>query len=261
MKKERKGRWWVSRGLDKMESKFGTKSIQKVIEQRLQTQKIVRILELGFGDGKCLLDIRTLFPDKRVQLYGVNKKKGKFASRKDFITIAKKFELPVPKPELLPRPFFYDAGEGLKFKSNYFDIIMSQVAFHYIGDKAKLIEEFWRVLKPHGKAFLEVDSYKEIYPDFMQTNKETPRFLIYDGKKLVKLSNYLKKFQKKGFNIKLKRENNGTAKYLLIEKNMSKPLKLGLKYEDDLSFDLTTFNSEKEIFGIWWGNRSVFKVK
>jgi len=262
MDKKRKGRWWVSRGLDKMEAKFGnSKPIENFIKQRLKSQKVVRVLELGFGDGKCLLDLRTIFPDKRVELFGINKKKGKFSQRKDFIVVAEKFGLPKPKLNLLPKPYFYDAGNGLNFSSNYFDVIISQVSFHYIGDKAKLIEEFWRVLKPNGKAFLEIDSYKPNYPDFMQINKETPRFVIYKDGKLIKLSKYFKKIQDRGFGIKLKRKNKGTAGYLLIDKNTSKSLKLGLEYIDDYSFDLTVFIPKKKVHGIWWGNRSVFEVK
>lgn len=262
MDKKKKLRWWTTRGLDKMEMKFGkSRPIERFIKQRLNSQKVVRILEFGFGDGKCLLDLRTVFPNKQVELYGINKKKGKMSQRKDFIANAEKFGLPIPKSTLLPKPFFYDAGNGLKFKSNYFDVIISQVAFHYVGDKAKLLEEFFRVLKPEGKAFLEIDSYREIYPDFMQINKETPRFVIYDNGKMIKLSKYLNKFRDKGFGIKLKRKNSGAAGYILMEKNTTKPLNLGLNYDDDASFDLTVFIPEKKIKGVWWGNRSVFKVK
>ena len=263
MGRENKPRWWVTRGLDKMEGKFGkSKPIQKFIKQRLKSQKVVRVLELGFGDGKCLLDLRTAFPDKKVELYGLNREKGKVVSqKKDFKAVAKRFKLSIPTLTLLPKPFFYDAGNGLKFESDYFDVIISQVAFHYIGDKAKLIEEFWRVLKPKGKAFLEIDSYKTHYPDFLQINKETPRFIIYRNGKLVKLSSHLKKFRDKGYNIRLKRKKSGIAGYLLMEKNITKPLNLKLTYDEDSSFDLTRFVGEKKRNGVWWGNRSVFEVK
>jgi ubiquinone/menaquinone biosynthesis C-methylase UbiE len=263
MRKENKPRWWANRGLDKMEMKFGkSKPIEKFIKQRLKSQKVVRVLEFGFGDGKCLLDLRTIFPDKRIELYGINKEKGKIVSqRKDFMINAANFGLPIPKPTLLPKPFFYDAGNGLKFKSNFFDVIISQVAFHYVGDKAKLIEEFWRVLKPKGKAFLEIDSYKTHYPDFLQINKETPRFIIYEGRKLVKLSSHINKFGDKGYDIKLKRKSSGAAGFLLMEKNTTKPLNLNLRYDDDSSFDLTRFYKEKKVDGVWWGNRSVFTMK
>jgi len=264
MKKDSKPKlWWRLRGLDKMERLFGkNRSIERFIKERLKTQKNVRVLEFGFGEGKCLLDLRTIFPNERVELYGVNKKKeGEMYQRKDFAINAKKFGLPIPKPNLLPKPFFYDAGNGLKFKSDYFDVIISQVAFPYVSDKAKLIEELWRVLKPQGKAFIHIDDFREDYPDFLQINKETPRFIIYDNNRLVKLSVCLNKFRKKGFNVRFKRKKNRGVGFILMEKNASKPLNLGLKYDDDSSFDLTVFNKEKKIQGVWWGMRSVFKMK
>jgi ubiquinone/menaquinone biosynthesis C-methylase UbiE len=255
--------WWRIRGLDKMEMRFGKdKPIEKFIKKRLKSQKIVRVLEFGFGEGRCLLDLRTIFPNKQVELYGINKKKGGgMHQRKDFAINAKKFGLTIPKPTLLPKPFFYDAGKGLKFKSNYFDIIISQVAFPYVGDKAKLLEEFWRVLKPEGKAFLNIDSYESYYPDFLQINKESPRFVIYKKGKLIKLSSYLTTFRKKGFDIAFKRKMKRALRFVLMTKNTKKQLNLRLKYDNDSSFNLTIFNKEKKIHGVWWGTRSVFKTK
>lgn len=257
--------WWRMRGLDKMESRFGkNKSIEKFIKQRLKSEKVVRVLEFGFGEGKCLIDLRIMFPDKKVDLYGINdKKEGKMRGQRDFITNAKKFGLSLSKSSYLPKPFFYDAGKGLKFKSNFFDMIISQVAFPYVHNKAKLIEEFWRVLKPGGKAFIHIDSYEKSFPDFLQINKETPRFNIYDKGKLIKLSKHLNKFRKKGFNVKLKTDKEGKIEYgiLIIEKNSKKSLKLGLEYDDDYSFDLYRFIHEKKVRNVWWGTRSVFKAK
>ncbi len=265
MKKKKPDLWWRMRGLGEMETRFGkNKPIERFIKKRLKSKKVVRVLEFGFGEGRCLLDIRTIFPEKQVELYGINdKKEGKIHKRKDFVTNAKKFGLTVPITTLLPKPFFYDAGKGLKFKSNYFDIIISQVAFPYVDDKAKLLENFWRVLKPGGKAFLHIDSYEESFPDFLQINKETPRFNIYNNKKLIKLGVYLNKFRKKGFDVKLKKERKGKIEYrtLIMNKNTTKPLKFGLKYDDDSSFDLYRFIHEKKVRNVWWGIRSVFKTK
>jgi ubiquinone/menaquinone biosynthesis C-methylase UbiE len=255
--------WWRIRGLDHMERRFGKdQPIERFIKKRLRTEKTVRILELGFGEGKCLLDLRTIFPDKRVELYGVNyKKEGGMYKRNDFAKNAKNYELPIPKAKLLPKPFFYDAGNGLHFESNFFDVIVSQIAFPYVGDKAKLLEEFWRVLKFGGKAFLNIDSYESYYPDFLQINNETPRFVIYENDKMIKLSKYLARFRGQGFNIKMKKKKDRALRFVLMEKNTKKPLKLRLKYENDSSFNLTKFHKEKKVQGVWWGIRSVFKTK
>lgn len=262
-KKNKPNLWWRIRGLDKMEIRFGKNNpLKKFIKKRLKSEKVVRVLEFGFGEGKCLLDLRTIFSNKQIELYGINKKKeGGMYKKSDFVKNAKKFGLPIPKTTLLPKPFFYDAGKGLHFKSNYFDIIISQIAFPYVGDKSKLLEEFWRVLKPQGQAFLNVDSYETYYPDFLQINKETPRFVIYKNNKLIKLSDHLNKFRKKGFEIEFKKKKDKALRFILMNKNTTKPLKLGLKYDDDSSFNLTVFNKQKKIEGVWWGKRSVFKTK
>ncbi len=253
--------WYRIRGLEKMEARFGNNLIQKFIRQRLSTENTVRILELGFGEGVCLLELRALFPDKRVKFYGINDiKKGNMKKRSDFLENAKKFGIDVPK-NLLPKPFFYDAGKGLHFDDNYFDAIISQVAIPYVGDKSKLLEEFWRVLKPQGKAFLHIDTYEKFYPDFLQVSKETPRFVIYKKGKLIKVSEHLNKFRKKGFDVRFKIKKGKANRCVLMKKTTTKPLKLGLRYDEDSSFDLTRFNKEKKIRGVWWGTRSVFFMK
>jgi SAM-dependent methyltransferase len=252
-----------SRGLDIMESRFGkSKPIERFIKKRQKSEKVVRVLEFGFGEGKCLLDLRITFPDKRVQLYGVNKKRRlEMTNRNDFVNIANKYNIFIPKRALLPKPFFYDVEKGLHFKSNYFDLIISQLAFPYVGDKAKLLEELWRVLKPQGKAFLNIDSYETYYPDFLQINKETPRFIIYKDDKFIKLSRHLNQFKKKGYNIRFKKRKDRALRFILMEKNITKNLNLELKYDIKSSLNLFKFNKKKNSLIVLWGIRSVFKVK
>ena len=166
----------------------------------------------------------------------------------------------------MPKPFFYDAGEGLHFESNFLDLIISQVAFHYVADKAKLIEEMWRVLKPNGKAFLYIDgSPKDNYPDFMKFNKETPRFIIYNDDEMVKLSTYVKGIEEEGYNIKFRdASNNKDQRILLLTKNTEKNLNFGLNFDGNSTLYLTEMrdtDSFKTEGGVWWGTRSVYQVK
>ena len=163
-----------------MEYRLGKNIVSNFIKKRLKDNGEVRVLEIGFGEGKVLLDLKALFPDKRVKLFGLNKKKeGNMHGKNDFIKNSKLFGLKIDNNNL-PVPYFYDAGERLKFKDNYFDLVISQVSFHYFGNKAKLLEEIWRVLKIDGRAFLHIDEdVRKGSPDWMYLNADTPRFVIY----------------------------------------------------------------------------------
>lgn len=256
--------WYRSRGLDRMEERFGRNSITHFIKKRLKTEKVVRVLEVGFGEGKCLLELRDLFPNKKIELYGINNvRKGNMHKRNDFLKNAKKFGILTLQP--LPKPYFYDAGEGLRFKSNYFDVVISQVSFHYVGNKARLLEEIWRVLKPRGKAFLHVDGKSsQDYPDFMKWNTETPRFIIYRDQKMIKLSSYLKRMKNKGYDISLRNSfNKKDHRIILMTKNNSRKLNLNLEYDGNSTLLLTNLKGTdgyKMDGSVWWGTRSVFTI-
>ena len=259
--------WYRLRGLQKMEKRFGKHRIRDFISKRLQTEPLVRILEIGFGEGKCLLELRKVFPTSLVELYGVNiKKEGNMHSRADFITNARRFKLPLPPRKILPKPFFFDAGKRFPFPSSAFDCIISQVAAPYVGNKAKLIEEVWRVLKPGGRAFIHLDTYELEYPDFMQMNTETPRFLIYQSGRMRKLSEILHHLQKQGYDIRLK--SGIYWKYnriLTMTKSIPAPLRLHLLWDRRSSFSRIkvreTHSGKGYLKNPWWGMRSVFKNK
>ena len=250
-----------------MDRRFDYK-IQKYINKRLQIKGTIRVLEIGFGEGKALLELRSLFPNKNIELYGINlKREGDMRKKTDFIANAKRFGITIKKSRL-PTPFFYDAGYKLHFSSNFFDVIISQCAFHYIPNKAKLIEEIWRVLKLDGKAFLHIDSINnfESYPDFLRLNNETPHFLIYSKNRIVKLDRHLQTFRRKGYNIKVSSnpKHKPLQKNLLINKKMTTDLKLNLEMDTTSSFNLMKINgSDKFKTGNngWWGTRSVFRKK
>ncbi len=264
MKKE--SLWYRSRGLDKMGKRFGKKVLREFIESRLKNEKTVRILEIGFGEGRCLLDLRIRFPNKNVELYGINNtKKGSMHNQGDFLKNAKTFGIAIPNSNL-PKPYFFDAGEGLLFKSKFFDVIISQVSFHYIGNKARLLEEVWRVLKVGGRAYLHIDSkYRNKSPDFLKLNAETPRFIIYRNGEVIKVSQYLRKFIKKGFKLSgtiFNKKNNKCT--LIMEKNKHTLLKLNLKYDGNSTIYLTKLKDSdkyKNDGSIWWGTRSVFRAR
>jgi SAM-dependent methyltransferase len=139
----------------------------------------------------------------------------------------------------MPQIYFYDVGEELQFPQGFFDVIISQVAIHYVGDKAKLYEEVWRVLKKDGQAFLHVDKDREgtQEPEFIRHKADTPLMIILEGQKIISTKNYLKIFRDKGFAIDLRKSCGKEGKkdqfILLMRKNTKKSLNLGLIYDDN----------------------------
>ena len=251
-----------TRGLDKLQERFD-EDITRHIQTLSKNQKDVRILEIGFGEGKALLESINL--GKNIYGYGINDKKRKTLSgMKDLLNNARQFNIKILNK---PKIFFYDAGLGLKFKDNYFDVIFSQVAIHYVGDKAKLFEEIWCVLKKGGKAFLHFDSeLSGINPDFMYLCKDTARFVIYDkNNKIIPTKNIFDKLRSKGFDIRCQ---IGTgirrSTTIVMTKNTLKPLNLGLEYDGNSTIYLSPLrNTDKYKFdsGIWWGTRSVYRLR
>ncbi len=258
--------WYRSRGLEILESRFGNNSIQNFIEKKSIHQNEFRILEIGFGEGKCLIELRKKYPNKNILLYGINdKKKGNMHSKIDFYNNAEKFGHPILKTNL-PKPFFYDVGKGLKFENNYFDLIISQVCIPYIDNKAFLFEEIWRVLKKNGKAFLQIDSEtKEGYPDFMKLCKDTPRMVIYQNDKIIPTKKIFDVAKKQGYNINFSRQKNKNESFIItMEKNLNKKLNFNLLFDGNSTLYLTKLKDTDEYkkqSGVWWGTRSVFKVK
>jgi SAM-dependent methyltransferase len=162
-----------------------------------------------------------------------------------------------------PQVFFYDVGAGLDFDDLQFDAVFSQVALHYVGNKAATLEEVWRVLKVGGRAFLHIDtSVCGVQPDFTMLHHDTPRFVVYDGKDLYPTAHIFGKLRRQGFDISLQfmRESRNIA--VTMFKNSSRRIDLGLIYEGDSALDLTRMrsgNASKTDVDVWWGTRSVFQ--
>lgn len=230
----------------------------------MKSSKTVRVLEIGCGEGRVLMQLRRLFPS--IELYGINKEPWQaMKGQKSLLTTAthykifKKSELKKLKP-VLPKIYFYDA-EKLRFRDNFFDLIISQASIHYIRRKDRLLEDVWRVLKKGGVALLHFDSYKKKYPRFMQ--QDAPRFVVYKNKRIVPLSAIVKNLRRKGFDIRLKRKYNAQLKFMgvnmFIRKNSGRKLRLNLKFEEGCSFDLKRFRRRKND-DIFFGYRSVFRA-
>lgn len=262
----KRGYFSRSRSLLQFNEKFGKGVLEKNIEKALTNNKTVRVLEIGCGEGRILMELRKIF--NKIELYGINKKpwgamKGSKSLKKTalFYKIFNRNEL---KNIKLPKIFFYDASK-LKFKSNYFNLIYSQVSVPYVKRKDRLLEEIWRVLKINGIALLHIDTKQNNYPDFLK--HETPRFIIYRKEKQYPLKRLIKNACNNEFNISYstytqkKPDLVSVGVRIIMNKNKNSYLNLNLYFEEISSFDLNRLDPEKKNKDIFWGYRSVYKIK
>lgn len=205
----------------------------------------IKVLEIGAGYGKSLLELKKMFGDK-IETYGINKEK------KWDVNLVKKFGLYeniFSKKEIdinLPKIYILDAGKKLPFNSESFDFIYSGSTIQYIHDKAFFLEEVNRLLKKDGIARLH-DHFKkkENYPIELRN-----LFEIWDNGKRVEVKDYILSI-KKFTNIKFKKTKYHPEGYLLMKK--SKKFDLGLKYVT--SFDIHQLGEKL------WGTKVIYFKK
>lgn len=249
-----------SRGLGNFNTLFGTDKIQSAICERIKAvrDRPTRVLEIGCGEGRALLELRKQFPE--IELHGWNKEpwpamRGK-ASLPQVAIYHKIFTEAELQNISLPEIHFGNA-EKLTHADGYFDVIISQVSIHYMERKDFLLQEVWRTLAPGGLAFLQVDSNHNEGPDYMREN--SPRFIIYDLGSRISLESLVEEQIANGFNIRVqyKQDRSPCPVLVLMEKNCNQALALDLHYDGRASIDLMKFMGP-ETKNFFWGFRSVF---
>lgn len=131
--------------------------IREIYERNRFAGEKTRVMEIGAGNGRVLMELRKLFPE--VEFYGINKEKTHtFYRRESYILTALKFEI-FNKVEVeqidLPYVVFQDLdfGQRIPYAQNKFDVIFSQDTLSHIKYKFELFNEIMRVLKPNGLSF------------------------------------------------------------------------------------------------------------
>lgn len=261
-------RKYISRGrsLADFNAKFGNRVVEDTLRDAVASQESVRLLEIGCGEGRVMMELRKLFPS--IEIHGINKKPWPaMKGQKSLIatgTNYKIFSKEEARNVALPIPHFYDAAQ-LRFPDHYFDVVISQVSIYQVKRKDQLLQEVWRVLKRGARAFLHMDSMSEGYPDFL--NQETPRFIIYKNKKLYPFEMFVKELRDKKYDITCRiisgqqsDDANLRRTSIVMHKNTDAELNLGLSFEELSSFDLSVlgkiFNGDKIV-----GYRSVYHLE
>lgn len=147
-----------SHSLDEFNKKIVPLRLEEVISEIYEKNKLARektrVMEIGFGNGRVLMELKKLFPD--IEFYGINKEKTRtFYRRESFILTALKFNI-MTDAEVegmeLPYVIFQDVdyGQAIPYDENKFDVIFSQNTIPYIRYTFELFNDILRILKPGG---------------------------------------------------------------------------------------------------------------
>lgn len=163
--------------------------IQEVFEKNRLAGEKTRVMEIGAGNGRVIMELKKLFPD--VEFYAINKEKTHtFYRRESFILTALKFEI-FTKTDIeqidLPYLIFQDLdfGARIPYAEGKFDIVYSQGVIPEIKYKFELFNEVMRVLKNGGISY---------HSDVSGLN-------LYAKGIVLELRDALAEFRRRGFDI------------------------------------------------------------
>lgn len=160
------------------------------IDERLRRKPVVRVLELGCGYGGVLLDLWHRY-GSRVELHGVNRRHGD--GNVDILVrtgIDRGLVTPgLPQSHPLPTIGHGDVAEGLPYADDSFDVVYSQVAWLYFGNKVAVLQDVSRILADDGIAKIDADELRPRLPQEYQRLVE-----IWQDGKLLPFRDYLRQF-------------------------------------------------------------------
>jgi len=242
-----------------------SKILEMTLSDLLATKSSLRVLEVGFGQGRTLMELAWLFRNDNVKFYGVDlNQTPPMEKREDLRNIARSSEI-IPEAALagfeLPEVFFYDATR-LHFADESFDLIYSAVVIQFMERKAEFLEEVCRVLKPGGVALLRIGEANWNYPfsricDDRILTPYTNRFVLKYGDELIPLPIYVKLFEANAFRFEF---INHPRCVIRISKLRSSRLNLRLELDQKLSISMSTLPYRHSEGNVRGGIRSVYDV-
>lgn len=177
-----------ARGLQELDRLVG--GVTAEIDRLLVEREPVRILELGCGYGTALLELGERY-GARVELHGLNR------AREDGdvdILMRNAAERGLvashgPSAGRFPALHYGDVARGLPFPDGAFDLVYSQVAWLYFGNKVAVIQEVVRVLADDGVAKIDADELRPGLPAEYRRLVE-----IWEAGRLVPFGEYARRF-------------------------------------------------------------------
>lgn len=182
-----------SHSLADLDQKLGTNSLEQIIQVVYEKNKLAgektRVMEIGSGNGRVIMELKKLFPD--VEFYGVVKEKThEFFRRESFAVTAVKFGI-FTRSELegleLPFAVFEDLdfGTGIPYSDNRFDLVYSQNTLRHFKYKFELFNEIFRIMKPGG----------------VSIHLDLPPINVYDNGVVLSFSESIIEFRRRGMNV------------------------------------------------------------
>lgn len=212
-----RGNPFRSRPLASMDRLYAPHRVVDLVADAQRRHAEVRVLEFGMGEGRVLLELRRRFPT--IELHGINKtpwrRDGEAANAawlRESAVFFGLFDAEQAAAMRLPVLHFHDVNDGdLGFlPSDYFDVVITQVSFGYIDRKDRLLEEFWRILRPGGVALTDLDN-----------------LLLMGSGNALDLETFFARVAAEGPDVAVHR--NGPFPYLVMRRNQAAPLALRLE--------------------------------
>jgi ubiquinone/menaquinone biosynthesis C-methylase UbiE len=232
-KKQRIWNYGRSRGLKEAKNILG--DVEKEVKLLLKNKKQIKILEVGCGYGRILLELKKKYKD-RVETFGINKEPRWNLKLIEVFGVAEGIFSKKEIAKNLPKLVICDVNNKIPFKNNTFDFVFSERTIQYLSNKAKYLEELNRVTTKDGTILTDIQNGTENRWEIFKKGKKVNIYSILSQKKGIKLQ---------------KEKGNPKDKFLRMQKQSNFKLNLTLVSSQDLH----KLNPDK------WGTKSTFNSK
>ncbi|MDP2628595.1 MAG: class I SAM-dependent methyltransferase, partial [Nanoarchaeota archaeon] len=158
-----------SRGLEQAKEILG--DLRREVNALLKTKNKIKILEVGCGYGRVLLELKKIYGDK-IETYGINKEPKWNLKLIKIFGVAEKIFSKKEIAKNLPKLTICKVNRKIPFKSNTFDLVFSERTIQYISDKAKYLEELNRIATSGGIILTDIQDGTENRWEILNKNKK-----------------------------------------------------------------------------------------